>query len=107
MRRGAPEVIVGILLVVLLSSYVVYRRRVVRDLGVEARRSSRMYALVLRAQTDTSADASTEALFDRTRSLTAQAVPSVVPAVSVRPTYHANLPIDSQHDEQAQLRRIV
>ena len=56
MRRGAPEVIVGILLVVLLSSYVVYTRRVVRDLRIEAQRSSRMYARVLRAQTDTSAD---------------------------------------------------
>ena len=57
MRRGAPEVIVGILLAVLLASYVVYTRRVVRDLRIEAERSSRMYARVLRAQTDTSADA--------------------------------------------------
>ena len=38
MRRGAPEVIVGLLLVVLLASYVVYTRRVVRDLRVEAQR---------------------------------------------------------------------
>ena len=38
MRRGAPEVIVGVLLVVLLSSYVVYTRRVVRDLSIEAER---------------------------------------------------------------------
>ena len=71
MRRGAPEVIVGVLLFVLLSSYVVYTRRVVRDLRIEAQRSSRMYARVLRAQTDTSADAGTEALFDLTRSITA------------------------------------
>ena len=107
MRRGAPEVIVGILLVVLLSSYVVYTRRVVRDLRIEAQRSSRMYARVLRAQTDTSADAGTEALFDLTRSITAQGVPIVVTDVRGRPTYHANLPIDSQLDEQTQLRRIV
>ena len=107
MRRGAPEVIVGILLVVLLSSYVVYTRRVVRDLRIEAQRSSRMYARVLRAQTDTSADAGTEALFDLTRSITAQGVPIVVTDVRGRPTYHANLPIDSQQDEQTQLRRIV
>jgi type II secretory pathway pseudopilin PulG len=78
MRRGAPEVIVGILLVVLLSSYVVYTRRVVRDLRAEAQRSSRMYARVLRAQTDTSADAGTEALFDLTQSITAQGVPIIV-----------------------------
>jgi signal transduction histidine kinase len=107
MRRGAPEVIVGLLLVVLLSSYVVYTRRVVRDLRVEAQRSSRMYARVLRAQTDTSADAGTEALFDLTKSIIAQGVPIVVTDVNGRPTYHANLPLDSTLDEQTQLRRIV
>ncbi|HKH93922.1 MAG TPA: HAMP domain-containing sensor histidine kinase [Gemmatimonadaceae bacterium] len=107
MRRGAPEVIVGILLVVLLSSYVVYTRRVVRDLRVEAQRASRVYARVLRAQTDTSADAGTEALFDLTTSIIAQGVPIVVTDVSGRPTYHANLPLDSAQDEQTQLRRFV
>src|SRR5215203_4705342 len=107
MRRGAPEVIVGILLVVLLSSYVVYTRRVVRDLRAEAQRSSRMYARVLRAQTDTSSDAGTEALFDLTQSITAQGVPIIVTDVRGRPTYHANLPIDSTRDEQTQLRQFV
>ena len=107
MRRGAPEVIVGILLVVLLSSYVVYTRRVVRDLRVEAERSSRMYARVLRAQADTSADAGTEALFDLTKSIIAQGVPIVVTDVHGRPTYHANLPLDRTQDEQTQLRRFV
>src|SRR5215207_7154285 len=107
MRRGAPEVIVGILLVVLLSSYVVYTRRVVRDLRVEAQRASRVYARVLRAQTDTSVDAGTEALFDLTTSIIAQGVPIVVTDVSGRPTYHANLPLDSAQDEQTQLRRFV
>jgi signal transduction histidine kinase len=107
MRRGAPEVIVGILLAVLLASYVVYTRRVVRDLRIEAERSSRMYARVLRAQTDTSADAGTEALFDLTRSITAQGVPIIVTDVHGRPTYHANLPLDSTQDEQTQLRRFV
>ncbi|MFL5620265.1 MAG: sensor histidine kinase [Gemmatimonadaceae bacterium] len=107
MRRGAPELIVGVLLAVLLASYVVYTQRVVRDLRIEAERSSRMYARVLRAQTDTSADAGTEALFDLTRSITAQGVPIVVTDVRGRPTYHANLPIDSTQDEQTQLSRFV
>ena len=107
MRRGAPEIIVGILLAVLLASYVVYTRRVVRDLRVEAERSSRMYARVLRAQADTSADAGTEALFDLTRSITAQGVPIIVTDVNGRPTYHANLPIDSAADVQTQLRQFV
>jgi signal transduction histidine kinase len=107
MRRGAPELVVGLLLVVLLSSYVIYTRRVVRDLRVEAQRSSRMYARVLRAQTDTSADAGTEALFDLTKSIIAQGVPIVVTDVRGRPTYHANLPLDSARDEQTQLREFV
>src|SRR5215218_10160110 len=107
MRRGAPEVIVGVLLFVLLSSYVVYTRRVVRDLRLEAQRSSRMYARVLRAQTDTTADAGTEALFDLTKSIIAQGVPIIVTDLSGRPTYHANLPLDGTLDEQTQLRRFV
>jgi signal transduction histidine kinase len=107
MRRGAPELVVGVLLVALLSSYVVYTRRVVRDLRAEAQRSSRMYARVLRAQTDTSADAGTQALFDLTKSIIAQGVPIVVTDVRGRPTYHANLPLDSAQDEQTQLRRFV
>jgi len=107
MRRGAPEVIVGLLLVVLLASYVVYTQRVVRELRVEAQRSSLMYARVLRAQADTSADAGTEALFDLTKSIIAQGVPIVVTDVNGRPAYHANLPLDTTKDEQAQLRRFV
>jgi len=107
MRRGAPELVVGLLLAVLLSSYVVYTRRVVRDLRAEAQRSSLMYARVLRAQTDTSADAGTQALFDLTKSIIAQGVPIVVTDVRGRPTYHANLPLDSTQDEQTQLRRFV
>src|SRR3954463_2906130 len=107
MRRGAPELVVGVLLVVLLSSYVVYTRRGVRALRAEAQRSSLMYARVLRAQTDTSADAGTRALFDLTQSITAQGVPIVFPDVRGRPTYHANLPLDPAQDEQTQLRRFV
>jgi len=107
MRRGAPELVVGLLLAVLLSSYVVYTRRVVRDLRAEAQRSSLMYARVLRAQTDTSADAGTQALFDLTKSIIAQGVPIVVTDVRGRPTYHANLALDSTQDEQTQLRRFV
>src|SRR6478609_9500769 len=107
MRRGAPELVVGLLLAVLLSSYVVYTRRVVRDLRAEAQRSSLMYARVLRAQTDTSADAGTQALFDLTKSIIAQGVPIVVTDVHGRPTYHANLALDSTEDEQTQLRRFV
>ena len=64
MRRGAPELFVALVLAVLLGSYVVYTQRVVRELRGEALRSSRIYARVFRAQSDTSEGAGTQALFD-------------------------------------------
>jgi signal transduction histidine kinase len=107
MRRGAPELVVGLLLVALLGSYVLYTRRVVRDLRAEGERTSRMYARVLRAQADTSADAGTRALFDLTKSIVAQGVPIVVTDPAGRPIYHANLPLDSASDVPAQLQQAV
>jgi len=92
MRRGAPEVLVGLLLAVLLASYVVYTQRVVHDLQRESLRSSRMYARVFRAQSDTSAEAGTQALFDLSKSIVEQGVPLIVTDTAGRPTAHANLP---------------
>lgn len=92
MRRGAPELLVGLLLAILLSSYVVYTQRVVQDLQRESLRSSRMYARVFRAQTDTSEGAGTEALFDLSKSIVEQGVPLIVTDTAGRPTAHANLP---------------
>lgn len=92
MRRGAPELLIGVLLAILLSSYVVYTRRVVGDLRRESLRSSRMYARVFRAQSDTSEGAGTQALFDLSKSIVEQGVPLIVTDTSGRPTAHANLP---------------
>jgi signal transduction histidine kinase len=92
MRRGAPELLVGLLLALLLSSYVWYTQRVVEDLQRESLRSSRMYARVFRAQTDTSEDGGTEALFDLSKSIVEQGVPLIVTDTAGRPTAHANLP---------------
>ncbi len=92
MRRGAPELLVGLLLVLLLASYVVYTQRVVHDLRREALRSSRLYARVFRAQTDTSEGSSTQALFELSKSVVEQGVPLIVTDASGRPTAVANLP---------------
>lgn len=92
MRRGAPELLVGLLLAILLSSYVWYTQRVVQDLRRESLRSSRMYARVFRAQSDTSENASTQALFDLAKSIVEQGVPLIVTDTAGRPTANANLP---------------
>jgi signal transduction histidine kinase len=92
MRRGAPELLVGLFLAILLSSYVLYTRRVVSDLRLEALRSSRMYARVFRAQSDTSEGAGTQALFELSKSIVEQGVPLIVTDSAGRPTAHANLP---------------
>jgi signal transduction histidine kinase len=99
MRRGAPELLVGLFLAILLASYVVYTQRVVRELRREALRSSQMYARVFRAQSDTSEAAGTQALFDLSKSIVAQGVPIIVTNSAGRPTANANLPPEVAGDE--------
>ena len=99
MRRGVPELVVGALLAILLSSYVVYTRRVVSDLRLEAKRSSQMYARIFRARTDTSEDAGTLALLDMTKSIREQGVPLVVTDRNGVPTDTANIPDGVRRDE--------
>ena len=99
MRRGAPELLVALVLTILLASYVMYTQRIVRELQREARRSSLMYARVFRAQSDTSEGTGTQALFDLSKSIVAQGVPLIVSDSAGRPTAHANLPADVAADE--------
>ncbi len=106
MRRGAPELLVGLVLAVLLASYVVYTQRIVHELRREALRSSRMYARVFRAQTDTSEGAGTQALFDLSKSIVEQGVPLIVTDSAGRPTAQANLPAEVAGDE-AKVREYV
>jgi signal transduction histidine kinase len=94
MRRGVPELVVGLLLAALLSSYVVYTRRVVRDLRLEAMRSTQLFARVFRAQRDTSEQAGSLALFDLAKSIRERGVPLIVTDLQGVPTAHANLPAD-------------
>jgi len=99
MRRGAPELLVALVLTILLASYVMYTQRIVRELQREARRSSLMYARVFRAQSDTSEGTGTQALFDLSKSIVAQGVPLIVSDSAGRPTAYANLPADVAADE--------
>jgi len=109
MRRGAPELVVGFLLALLLVSYVVYTRRVVRDLRGEAMRSSLTYARVFRALNDTSVGAEDPALLllDLSKVIVAQGVPVVVTDLKGRPTgTQANVPETATQGEE-QLRAYV
>ncbi|MEP6729616.1 MAG: HAMP domain-containing sensor histidine kinase [bacterium] len=101
MRRRLPELVVGLLLIILLSSFLILTRRVVGDLQVEAKRSSQMYARVFRALSDTSEGAGTLALSDLSKSILEQGVPVIITDLSGKPTgASANLPKDLGDDEE-------
>lgn len=101
MRRRVPELVVGLLLVVLLSSFVMLTRRVVQDLRLEAKRSSTMYARVFRAISDTTEGASTQALLDLSKSIADQGVPLIITDLKGKPTGASrNLPKDLGDDEE-------
>jgi signal transduction histidine kinase len=92
MRRGAPVSTIGVLVALLLGSYVVYTQAVVADLRREARRSSTAYAHLYRALSDTTEGASTQALLDLARSIREHGVPLIVTDAAGHPAAHANLP---------------
>ena len=92
MRRGAPVAAIAVLVALLLGSYVVYTQAVVAELRREALRSSTAYARVYLALSDTSEEASTQALLDLARSIREQGVPLIVTDAAGRPAAHANLP---------------
>ena len=95
--------VVGLLFAVLLSSFVVFTRQVVRDLQAESKRTTEMYARVFRGQVDTTEGASTQALFDLSRSIREQGVPLIVTDRSGKPGANANLP-KNVADDDARLR---
>ena len=99
MRRGVPELTVGLLFALLLTSYIVFTQQVVRDLKGEGKRTSEMYARVFRAQIDTTESASTQALFDLSRSIREEGVPLVVTDRSGVPTSSANIPNEIVNDD--------
>ena len=90
MRRRATWV-VGVVVVLVLGSYVLFTQRVVARLRGEAAREGRMYAQVYRALTDTASNP-LGALFDLSDHIRRSGVPVIVTDASGRPTAAANLP---------------
>ena len=92
MSRRAPVVVLLLVLALLLGSYVVYTRTVVRLLRADAARLSQVYARVFNALADTSSGAETAALLDLVRHIRELGVPVVVTDTAGRPSAVANLP---------------
>jgi signal transduction histidine kinase len=90
MRRRAT-VVVGVVVALLLGSYVLFTQRVVSRLSEEAGREGRMYAQVYRALTDTASNA-LGALFDLSDHIRRSGVPVIVTDPSGKVTAAANLP---------------
>ncbi len=99
MRRGLPELVIAVLFAILLLSYVVFTRQVVRDLRAEGKRTTEMYARVFRGQVDTTETASTQALFDLSRSIREQGVPLIVTDRTGKPGPSANVPAGVASDD--------
>lgn len=95
LRRGAPEVLVATLIVLLLGSYVYYTQRVVTSLQSEAARTSRMYSQVYRALSDTAAGAADKALFQLSGQIRREGVPLILTDSTGQAVFNANLPFEA------------
>ncbi|HEY9478596.1 MAG TPA: hypothetical protein VIP79_00840, partial [Gemmatimonadaceae bacterium] len=99
MRRGAPAVILGALLALLLALYIVYSRRVVVELRADAARYGQMYARVFRALADPSEGSGNAALLELSRHIRELGVPVIVTDIGGAPTAAANLPFQAPLDD--------
>lgn len=95
MRRRAPAVLLAVLLGILVGSYVLYTRTVVRVLRQDEARLGQMYARVFRALSDTSADAGNAALLDLSRHIARLGVPVIITDANGRPAAAENLPFEA------------
>jgi signal transduction histidine kinase len=92
MRRGTPEAIVALLIVLLLASYVWYTRTVVTDVRASATHLSKMYARIYHGLGAPGGE--TQALLDLSQSVREQGVPLIQTDLNMNPAAHANLPFD-------------
>jgi signal transduction histidine kinase len=99
MRRGAPVILLGILLALLLGSYVLYSQRVVTELRRDASLSSRMHARILSALADPDPDAANAALLELANSIRDLGVPVIIADTRGRPAWAINLPFTAQVDD--------
>jgi signal transduction histidine kinase len=104
MRRGAPVFLLGLLLALLLGSYIIYSQRLVVELRRDASHSSRMHARILSALNDTNPDAANAALLDLARSIREFGVPVIVTDVRGRPTWAINLPFETGSADDPRVR---
>jgi signal transduction histidine kinase len=110
MRRGGPERLVAILMLLLLGSYVWYTRRVVVDISASSKRSSEMFIRVYRAFGDTTQAGEIQALIELQQSIKDQGVPLIWTDLGDIPHGHANLPFDKSHpvgDDDPRVRDYV
>jgi signal transduction histidine kinase len=91
MSRRGPVIILGVLLVLLLGSYIVLSQRAVSQLRREARTVGQMSGRLFKAAVDTSQDATT-AILDLEQYVHDLGVPVIVTDASGKPTTWANLP---------------
>jgi signal transduction histidine kinase len=96
MRRGAPVVLLGILLALLLGSYIIFSERVVTELRRDASRSSLMHARILSALADPNPDAANAALLDLANSVRELGVPVIITDPRGNPAWATNLPFETR-----------
>ncbi|HEU4642074.1 MAG TPA: HAMP domain-containing sensor histidine kinase [Gemmatimonadaceae bacterium] len=99
MRRGAPVIVLGGLVALLLGSYVLYSRRVVLELRRDAGRYGKMYARVFRALADPREESGNAALLDLSQHIGELGVPVIVTDTAGAPTAAANLPFRAPLDD--------
>ena len=95
MRRGAPVILLGALVALLLGTYILYSQRVVRELRRDAARYGQMYARVFQALADPREESGSAALLDLSKSINALGVPVIVTDTAGTPTAAANLPFQA------------
>jgi len=99
MRRGAPVVILGALLALLLALYIIYSQRVVMELRGDAGRYGQMYARVFGALADPREESGNAALLELSRQIRELGVPVIVTDMAGNPTAAANLPFEAPLDD--------
>ncbi len=105
MRRRLPGVVVVVGLLLLAGSYLVYSRRVLRELRTESRHHGLMYGRIYRALANPRDDVSTAALFELSQHILDAGVPVVVTDADGRPTALENVSASSLDDPR--LRELI
>jgi signal transduction histidine kinase len=107
MRGRAPVVLLGLVVALLLTGYVLYSRSVVRGLRMDAGRSAQMYARVYQALADPREESGNAALLDVSRQIGELGVPVIVTDTAGHPTAAANLPFAFDRLDDPRVARYV